>query len=198
MKHDVDDTASTKTMDSQKGQRSDNGNSLAIPSLDIPLLQQEGDSPLPSSSSGSIQQLAHGRTQPSESTTIRRASTSQSEQAIGSGGRWKVARLLNMASGRLAAKVHSQFEDSGFNAQEKTNFPEIPGESLRNKNLRGIQKAYSSCEQTEPLGRSFKEESTMRQSSPGHDLLPTSLEDLLAQWTTLNTDEIQRVELLAF
>jgi hypothetical protein len=43
----------------------------------------------------------------------------------------------------------------------------------------------------------IEEESAMQQSSPGPDSLPNSLEELLAQWTTLNAEEIQRVGLLA-
>lgn len=87
---------------------------------------------------------------PVSSTKIRRATTNQSMKSIDTGGRRQVARLLNLASKQLAAKAHNHMEDSGFNAQEKMKFPEIPGEFLRNEKLPDIQKAYSNT----PLPRS--------------------------------------------
>lgn len=95
-------------------------------------------------------ELNRAGTEPSVSSTIRRATTNQSGKSVDTGGRRQVARLLNLASKQLAAKAHIHMEDSGFNAQEKLKFPEIPGESLRNEKLSDIQRAYSNT----PLPRS--------------------------------------------
>lgn len=95
-------------------------------------------------------EIARTAPQPSVSGTFRRSITNQSEQTVDLGGRRKVARILNMASKQLAAKTYTQFNDSGFNARGLTDFPEIPGENLRNKNLPEVQKAYSST----PIPRS--------------------------------------------
>lgn len=95
-------------------------------------------------------EIARTATQPSISVIVRRSTTNQSEHTIDAGGRRKVARLLNMASRQLAAKAYNQFHDSGFNPQGLTDFPEVPGEPFRNKNLRDFQKAYSNT----PLPRS--------------------------------------------
>ncbi|KAF3390235.1 hypothetical protein F1880_009018 [Penicillium rolfsii] len=95
-------------------------------------------------------ELNRAGTEPSVSSTIRRATTNQSGKSVNTGGRRQVARLLNLASKQLAAKAHTHMEDSGFNAQEKLKFPEIPGESLRNVKLSDIQRAYSNT----PLPRS--------------------------------------------
>lgn len=92
--------------------------------------------------------MARTETQRSISTT-KRTMTNQSEQADPAGRR-KVARFLNMASMRVAAKAHSQFEDSGFNRQGGEAFPEVPGEVFRNVNLPNIQKAYINS----PIARS--------------------------------------------
>lgn len=89
-------------------------------------------------------------TAPSVSSGMRRATTNQSEKSMDTGGRRQVARLLNLASRQLAARAHTHMEDSGFNAQEKLKFPEIPGESLRNGKLPDFQRAYSNT----PLPRS--------------------------------------------
>lgn len=95
-------------------------------------------------------ELNRAVTEPSVSSTIRRATTNQSGKSVDTGGRRQVARLLNLASKQLAAKAHTHMEDSGFNAQEKLKFPEIPGEFLRNEKLSDIQRAYSNT----PLPRS--------------------------------------------
>lgn len=103
-----------------------------------------------SSQSEPSTELNRAVTEPSVSSTIRRATTNQSGKSVDTGGRRQVARLLNLASKQLAAKAHTHMEDSGFNAQEKLKFPEIPGESLRNEKLSDIQRAYSNT----PLPRS--------------------------------------------
>jgi hypothetical protein len=87
--------------------------------------------------------VARTTTQPSITTTVHRANTTQSDGAADPGGRKKVARILNTASRALAARAHSQFEDSGFNARERNIFPTIPAEDLRNKDLPNFQKAYN-------------------------------------------------------
>lgn len=95
-------------------------------------------------------EIARTATRPSVSGTFRRSTTNQSEQTVDVGGRRKVARILNMASKQLAAKTYTQFNDSGFNPRGLTDFPEIPGEMYRNKNLPEVQKAYSNT----PIPRS--------------------------------------------
>ncbi|KAJ5153059.1 uncharacterized protein N7482_009537 [Penicillium canariense] len=105
--------------------------------------QSDGEQP-------SSTEIAKAATEPSVSSAMRRATTNQSEKSIDPGGRRQVARLLNLASKQLAAKAHTHMEDSGFNAQERANFPEIPGESFRNGKLSDFQKAYSNT----PLPRS--------------------------------------------
>lgn len=53
-----------------------------------------------------------------------------------------MARLLNMARSRLAAKAHSRFEGSNFDAHARTDFPEIPCHTLRNEHILDIQGTY--------------------------------------------------------
>ena len=117
------------------------------------ITDKDSDSPRSSQSEMGQFSMELGRpaTEPSVSSTmIRRATTNQSIKSVNTGGRRQVARLLNLASRQLAAKAHNHMEDSGFNAQEKMKFPEIPGEFLRNEKLPDIQKAYSNT----PLPRS--------------------------------------------
>lgn len=80
-------------------------------------------------------------------STIRQAMTTQ--PGSDPGGRKKVARVFNAASTYLAAKAHTNFEDTGFEQKERTNFPEIPAEMYRNKNLPEIRNVYNT-----PLPRS--------------------------------------------
>jgi hypothetical protein len=95
-------------------------------------------------------------TQPSIPPT-KRTMTNQSEKTPDPAGRRKVARFLNMASKRVAAKAGSQFEDSGFNPQGGETFPEVPGEVFRNVNLPDIQKAYINSPSARSRASSFVE-----------------------------------------
>ncbi|KAJ5546151.1 hypothetical protein N7494_003736 [Penicillium frequentans] len=81
-------------------------------------------------------------------STIRQALTSQS--GSDPGGRRQVARFFNVVSTYMAAKAHTNFEDTGFEVQERTNFPEIPAEIFRNERLNDIRIAYNHT----PLPRS--------------------------------------------
>lgn len=81
-------------------------------------------------------------------STIRQAMTSQS--GPDPGGRRKVARFFNVVSTYMAAKAHTNFEDTGFEVQERTKFPEIPAEMFRNNRLSHIRNAYNNT----PLPRS--------------------------------------------
>jgi hypothetical protein len=101
------------------------------------------------------QGMARTETQPSVSTA-KRTMTNKSEGSDPAGRR-KVARFLNMASMRVAAKAGSQFEDSGFNPQGGEDFPEVPGEALRNENLPSIQKAYINSPMARSRASSFVE-----------------------------------------
>ncbi|KAJ5654170.1 hypothetical protein N7490_001173 [Penicillium lividum] len=74
-------------------------------------------------------------------STIRQAMTTQA--GPDPGGRRKVAQFFNAASTYLAAKAHNNFEDTGFEVHERTNFPEIPAENLRNKHLPEIREVYN-------------------------------------------------------
>lgn len=116
------------------------------------IIDKDSDSQRSSQSERDGPSTEFGRTatEPSVSSGMRRATTNQSEKSMDTGGRRQVARLLNLASRQLAARAHSHMEDTGFNAQEKLKFPEIPGEFLRNDKLPDIQRAYSNT----PLPRS--------------------------------------------
>lgn len=76
------------------------------------------------------------------SPTMTPAATEPSK-SIDPGRRRQVARFLNMASERFAAKAHTHIEGSGFNAQRRTSFPVVPGENLRNMYLLDTKRAYS-------------------------------------------------------
>ncbi|KAJ5946826.1 hypothetical protein N7454_003665 [Penicillium verhagenii] len=72
-------------------------------------------------------------------STIHQAITSQS--APDPGGRRKVAQFFNAASAYLATKAHDP--NTGFEAHERTTFPEIPAEYLRNPILYEIRNVYN-------------------------------------------------------
>lgn len=95
-------------------------------------------------------EIARTITRASTTPRITHTTTYQSENSVDPGGRRKVTRWLNLASMQLAAKAHTQFQDSGFHAKERSNFPEVPGETFRNKDLPEFQKAYSNS----PIPRS--------------------------------------------
>lgn len=88
-------------------------------------------------------EIARTSTQASINPRLPRTATNQSEGSVHSGGRRKVTQYLNIASMKLAAKAHDQFQDSGYHAKGLSSFPEVPGESFRNENLPEIQRAYS-------------------------------------------------------
>ncbi|KAJ5242738.1 uncharacterized protein N7469_001065 [Penicillium citrinum] len=103
---------------------------------------------------------------------IPRIKTNQSEKSIDPGGRKKVTRWLNLASKQLAVKAHSQFQDSGFNAKERSSFPEVPGENFRNRDLSEFQKAYSNS----PIPRSRASSFIGSESSNGEGSSRTPLD----------------------
>ncbi|CAG8233728.1 unnamed protein product [Penicillium olsonii] len=51
------------------------------------------------------------------------------------GGRRRFARFMNWASENIAVRTHSQYEKGGFKQDQKDNYPELPGERLRNSEL---------------------------------------------------------------
>ncbi|KAJ5279264.1 hypothetical protein N7478_004636 [Penicillium angulare] len=81
-------------------------------------------------------------------STIHQAMKSQS--GPDPGGRRKVAQFFNATSAYFATKAHKDFKDTGFEVEQRTNFPEIPGEVFRNKDLHEIRTVYN----TSPLPRS--------------------------------------------
>lgn len=88
-------------------------------------------------------------TGPSITTPIRHAPTNQSEKTIDRGGRRKVARILNVMSRQLTTKAHFHMEDSGFN-EEKSNWPQVPGEPLRNERLPAFERTFKSPRSRSP------------------------------------------------
>lgn len=58
------------------------------------------------------------------------------------GGRRKVARILNWATASIAARAHSQYEKTGFKRDQRSNYPETPGEDWRNPRLRAQRAQY--------------------------------------------------------
>lgn len=93
-----------------------------------------------------------GRTATGQSITtpIGHAPTNQSGKSIDRGGRRKVARILNVMSRQVTTKAHFHMEDSGFNEEEKANWPEIPGEGLRNDKLSDFQRTFKSPRSRSP------------------------------------------------
>ncbi|KAJ5806883.1 hypothetical protein N7474_010475 [Penicillium riverlandense] len=79
------------------------------------------------------QGVARTETQPSISTA-KRTMTSKSEGSDPAGRR-KVARFLNMASMRVAAKAGSQFKDSGFNPQGGEGLHQLSDSSVQSQQL---------------------------------------------------------------
>jgi hypothetical protein len=65
---------------------------------------------------------------------IRRHTTNITQNED-TGGRRKVARLLNWASDAIATKVHLQIEKGGFKRDQRSTYPETPGEVHKNPNL---------------------------------------------------------------
>ncbi|KAJ5636317.1 uncharacterized protein N7484_009630 [Penicillium longicatenatum] len=102
-------------------------------------------------------------------STIRQAMTSQS--GPDPGGRRKVARFFNVVSTYLAAKAHNNFEDTGFEVQERTNFPEIPAEMFRNERLYEIRNAYNNTPLPRSRATSFVESETS--NGEGSSRIPT-------------------------
>lgn len=101
--------------------------------------------------------MARTVTQPSVSTTMGRTITNQSKQTTHSGGRRKVARFFNGAVKQIAVKAHTKFEGSGFNDDERTTFPEVPGEPFRNPDLPMTIRAYSNSPVPRSTASSFVE-----------------------------------------
>ncbi|KAJ5342071.1 hypothetical protein N7541_011195 [Penicillium brevicompactum] len=58
------------------------------------------------------------------------------------GGRRKVARILNWATASMAARAHSQYEKTGFKRDQRSNYPETPGEGWRNARLEAQRAQY--------------------------------------------------------
>ena len=94
-------------------------------------------------------ELGRTATGPSITTPIRHAPTNQSEKTIDRGGRRKVARILNVMSRQLTTKAHFHMEDSGFN-EEKSNWPQVPGELLRNERLPAFERTFKSPRSRSP------------------------------------------------
>lgn len=95
-------------------------------------------------------ELGRTATGPSIATPIRHTPTNQSEKPIDRGGRRKVAHILNVMSRQLTTKAHFHMEDSGFNEEEKSNWPQVPGESLRNERLPAFERTFKSPRSRSP------------------------------------------------
>jgi hypothetical protein len=105
------------------------------------MTRQSSSSQSPHDISSNTLQLSTPHQQPIEwSRANLNDRTTQS--VSNTGGRRKVAMLFNLASYTMAAKAHTNMEDSGFNTTERTSFPEIPGEHFRNIDLPDIMNAY--------------------------------------------------------
>ena len=59
------------------------------------------------------------------------------------GNRRKVARMLTTIADYLGTAGHGQFDDSGFRRGRAIDFPEVPGEVQRNRNLSQIRAMYN-------------------------------------------------------
>lgn len=114
-------------------------------------------------------ELGRTATGPSITTPIRHALTNQSEKTIDRGGRRKVAQILNVMSRQVTTKAHFHMEDSGFNEEEKANWPEIPGEGLRNDKLSDFQRTFKSPRSRSPsfVGSEDSDSSHGERSSKG-------------------------------
>ncbi|KAJ5246461.1 hypothetical protein N7468_001444 [Penicillium chermesinum] len=71
------------------------------------------------------------------------------------GGRRTVARFFNAASGYLATKAHTNFEENGFEVNERTTFPEVPAESFRNEHYQDMKNIFESTPITRSRATSF-------------------------------------------
>ncbi|KAJ6144736.1 hypothetical protein N7470_008631 [Penicillium chermesinum] len=70
-------------------------------------------------------------------------------------GRRTVARFFNAASGYLATKAHTNFEENGFEVNERTTFPEVPAESFRNEHYQDMKNIFESTPITRSRATSF-------------------------------------------
>ncbi|KAM0250871.1 hypothetical protein ACHAQJ_008449 [Trichoderma viride] len=88
----------------------------------------------------------------SSGSTVNRTSTTDS------GNRRKVARALISVGNALGAKAQDWFDDSEFKSGKALDWPEVPGEFLRNKRLPDIRNIYNPHRDAEgratPLPRS--------------------------------------------
>lgn len=119
--------------------------------------------------------MARTATRPSASVTVDRDTTNQSEHTVDVGGRRKVAHWLNMASKQLALKAYPQFHDSGFNARGLTDYPEVPAEWARNKDLPNLQEAYSNSQQRSRAGSFIESVNSDSPSGEGPSRTPQRL-----------------------
>lgn len=71
------------------------------------------------------------------------------------GGRKVVARFFNAASNYLAAKAHNNFEENGFEVNERTTFPEVPAENFRNDKYSEMKNIFESTPMTRSRATSF-------------------------------------------
>lgn len=100
-------------------------------------------------------ELSRTATHPSVTRTVNRTETVQTEQTLDARGRRKVARFFNTLSKELTRKVHKQIQESGFNRRGRTEYPMVPGEPLRNRNLPVMQEAYRSTPVPRSRAQSF-------------------------------------------
>lgn len=103
-------------------------------------------------------EISRTATHPSVTRPVNRSDTIQTDatnQTLDARGRRKVARVLNTASKELTRKLHQHIEQTGFNTRGLTEYPQVPGERLRNRNLPDVQKAYSSTPLTRSRAQSF-------------------------------------------
>lgn len=94
-------------------------------------------------------ELSRTATHPSVTRTVDGTETIQTEQTLDDSRR-QLARFFNNLSKQVTRRVHEHVQESGFNIRGITEYPMVPGEPLRNRNLPVVQKAYSST----PLPRS--------------------------------------------
>lgn len=59
------------------------------------------------------------------------------------GGRRKVAEMLQKAGDKLGSAAHNKYDATAYNNSEAREFPEIPGEGQRNRELNELKRQYS-------------------------------------------------------
>ncbi|KAJ4347998.1 uncharacterized protein N0V89_009370 [Didymosphaeria variabile] len=59
------------------------------------------------------------------------------------GGRRRVAEMLQRAGDKLGSAAHNKYDERHYNHSRAREFPEIPGENLRNPELNELQRQYS-------------------------------------------------------